>query len=369
MRVLYFQAGGPTAVINESLRGVKDACKERGWEFYVSRYGLEGLIQDDIRRWDERDDTKLLSRPGSFLGSARISLKKNPEHLLSIFRTLKKNEMDLVLVNGGNDSMDTANRLHRHAIENNLPIHVMGIPKTIDDDLLGTSRTPGFLSAAKYVSLTVSSILLDSVVYRKGRINVIETMGRDNGSLTASASIAHFEIAPDYIYVPEVDVSLKDLLEKAKACYAKKGYCNIVVSEGIHEKGGASILENMEKDAFGNRQLGGVSHTISSILANMGYKTRAIELSIPQRCAFYLTSDIDRRDAYECGKAAVLEGEKESGYMIGIDAGKSFSYHKTPLSFVAEGTCGLDPKYIAPSGDNITAEFEKDYRDLIFASL
>ena len=204
-RIVYLQGGGPTAVINESFLGVLSAARKEKSSLYVSRNGLMGLIENRLERIDLEKDFSFLTRfPGAYFGSARISLKKDPESLLAIVKTLKDNKVDALLLNGGNDTMDSAMRISK-TVEGELPsCHVVGIPKTIDNDLVGTDRCPGFLSAAKYVAYNVSAILADDRSYKKGRINVIEVMGRDNGSLAASASLAFLDGKPDFIFIPEI---------------------------------------------------------------------------------------------------------------------------------------------------------------------
>ena len=371
-KLVYLQGGGPTAVINNSFLGVLNAARKENARLFCSRYGLEGLIDGRLEEIIKDKDYFFLDQyPGSYFGSARISLKKNPEHLSSILKTLKENKIDVLLLNGGNDTMDSADRIANAVKEEGLCCHVLGIPKTIDNDIQGTDRCPGFLSAAKYVINAISSIIVDDLSYRKGRINVIEVMGRDNGSLAASTSIElHPGIHPDFIYVPEVPFDLDAFLHKAEECYRNNGRCNVVVSEGIHDMEGKPIASFKQKDSFGNIQLGGVSSYLSSLFQKDGYKTRAIELSVPQRAAFYLKSDYDKRDAYLCGEMAVTESLLNSGFMIGIKKTDDLSFKHTlvPLSIASGKAVLLPPEYVSESGDSILPSFAKDYERLIFGT-
>ena len=370
-RIVYLQGGGPTAVINESFLGVLSAARKEKASLYVSRNGLMGLIENRLERIDLEKDFSFLTRfPGAYFGSARISLKKDPESLLAILKTLKENKADALLLNGGNDTMDSAMRISK-AVEEELPsCHVVGIPKTIDNDLVGTDRCPGFLSAAKYVAYNVSAILADDRSYKKGRINVIEVMGRDNGSLAASASLAFLDGKPDFIFIPEISFHLTSAIKKMEETYDAKGRCNVVVSEGIRDEKGHLVSSLKASDSFGNIQLGGVSSLLSSLVAKDGYKTRAIELSIPQRAAFYLKSEYDSRDAFLCGETATEESRRNSGVMIGIKGKKdsSFDYRIVPLVDVAGRTVPLNNRYF-DAQKGILSTFAEDFEKLILGNI
>lgn len=365
-RVVYFQGGGPTAVINVSFLGVLDRARKEGLELFVSPFGLKGLIEGRLQKIDlDKDYSFLRERPGAYFGSARISLKKNPEFLLPIQKTLEENEIDALLPNGGNDTMDSALRL-ACALQGRRT-KVVAIPKTVDNDLVGTVRTPGFLSAARYVALTTAAILQDDLSYEKGRVNVIETMGRDNGSLAASASLSPWE-KPDFILVPEVPFAFERLQEAVLSCYGKKGRCNVVLAEGIRDENGRLYTATEHRDSFGNPQLGGIAALFAERFRKAGCKTRAIELSIPQRAAFYLPSRQDQEDAFACGEAAARESKERSGFMIGIDSTTrgTFRYHLEPLSDVAGHLRSLDGRHLDPTRFQIQPSFAKEYGDLVF---
>lgn len=365
-RLVYFQGGGPTAVINSSFLGVLNKAREEKAQLFVSRHGLKGLIDGELLPIDlDKDYSFLQKRPGAYFGSARISLKKNPEYLSPILKTLERYQIDALLPNGGNDTMDSALRLKNALFETN--IHVLAIPKTVDNDLVGTARTPGFLSAAKYIALSTSAILQDDLSYEKGRINIIETMGRDNGSLAASSLLSPF-LKPDLILVPEVPFSFEEIKGKAQEIYARKARCNIVLAEGIKDEEGNLYQAVKEKDSFGNPQLGGIASLFARRFQEEGFKTRAIELSIPQRAAFFLQSKVDAHEAMLCGEKAVLESKDKSGFMIGIDSSdEDLHYHLEPLENVAGHLRSLDGKYLDRKSLTIKDSFLSDFEDLVLS--
>lgn len=365
-RLVYFQGGGPTAVINCSFLGVLNKAREEKAQLFVSRYGLQGLIDGELLPIDlDKDYSFLQKRPGAYFGSARISLRKNPEYLEPILQTLEKYGIDAILPNGGNDTMDSALRL-RKALDGK-DVHVLAIPKTVDNDLVGTKRTPGFLSAAKYVALATSAILQDDTSYQKGRINVIETMGRDNGSLAASSLLSPF-LKPDLILVPEVPFSFEEMKGKALEIYARKGRCNIVLAEGIKDQEGNLYQAVKEKDSFGNPQLGGIASLFAQRFQKEGFKTRAIELSIPQRAAFFLQSKTDVLEATLCGEKAVLESRDKSGFMVGINSSdEDLQYHLEPLENVAGHLRSLDERYLDRKNLTIDDSFISDFEELVLS--
>lgn len=369
-KALYLQAGGPTAVINLSFLGLYDELKKHKDEFelFVSTYGLSSLIEDKLKKIDTSTNFDFLKeRNGAYFGSARISLKKNPEYLEKIEKTLLKRKITHLFLNGGNDTMDSASRLSSHFKKNNIDIKVIGIPKTIDNDLFGIDHTPGFASAAKFIYSSTLSIIIDDLSYKKGRINIIETMGRDNGSLAASSKLAKvFGYSPDYIYVPEAIFDIDKFIQKAKTTYEKKGHCNIVVAEGIKDKNNKLISSLETKDNFGNIQMGGLANYLTSLFPE--FKTRAIELSLLQRAAFYLRNKNDCKEAYNLGRYAFKEGLKNKiDIMVAIkkDSLGRFYLASTSLKEVNIGTKSLDIKYITKEKDNIGDNFIKDYKDLI----
>ncbi len=366
--LLYLQSGGPTAVINSSFAGLVKAFqkdKNHG-HFYYSHYGVKGLSEGKLVEVDLEKVPILSFRPGSYTGSLRKKLPSDSTDPFAekILKTLIKYQIDVVFFNGGNDSMDSAATLASYVKERNLPIKVFGIPKTIDNDLTGCDHTPGFGTAAKFVANSTIAIGLDDLSYEKGRVNIIETMGRDSGFVTASAVLASLKgIKPDYIYVPEVPFSIPDFLAKCKATYSKKGHCLVVVSEGIRDKDGTLIAtDSIAKDAFNNRQVGGVGKYLASLIAQEGIKTRGIELSLLNRASSFLPSLTDIKEAEGVASEAYRCYQKGlTGVMVTLGRKKEEKY--APLY----GTIALEKakdiartlpkKYINKAGDNISASY------------
>ena len=362
--ILYFQSGGPTSVINASFVGLCQAYMKRNLHgnVYVSRYGVSGLLEGHLERVDLDNLPPLDYRPGSYLGSLRLRLDPNPhgEQAIAIVNALREYEIDFIFPNGGNDSMDTTMKLASYIKEHRLSTKVVGIPKTVDNDLYGCDHTPGFGTAAKYVANAVISVALDDLTYKQGRANIIETMGRDSGFLAASSKLAALkDLAPDYIYVPEVPFDLPSFLAKAKKTYAEKGRCLIVVSEGIRNKEGALIAEDSSRiDEFGHSQVGGVSSYLASLLEKEGIKSRAIELSVLNRASGFLPSLTDIEEAKGAASFALESALKgESGCMVCVKRkpGKDYRiyYATEPIEKIANKVVYLDKRYINEEGDNI----------------
>lgn len=363
--ICYFQSGGPTTVINSSFKGLFDYYKslKSDKKFYYSHYGIQGLIDGELIDISEKDFPLLNYTPGSFTGSLRRKLKENDPAYDAIVKTIKKYDIRYLFPNGGNDSMDTCYKLSLLMKREGYDCKVIGIPKTVDNDLPVTDHTPGYASAAKYIANTTIAILLDDLSYQKGRINILECMGRDSGYLTASAALARLRgLTVDYIYVPEVAFDLEKEKAKWKACYDKKGHCLVVVSEGIRDKDGVLISASQTKDAFGNIQMGGVSSYLASLLASEGYKTRGIELSLPQRAASYLLSKRDIDEAMMVGEKALEKAlEGKDGVMVCINRLKGTDYQieytDCPLELVGGKAVSLKDEYITAEKDNITDSF------------
>ncbi len=314
------QSGGPSSVINASAYGAIRAAldSEVITKVYGAQNGIKGVLNDALMIMDLEDPAELellKYTPSSALGSCRYKLKDadvddtDYKRILEIF---KKYDVRYFFYNGGNDSMDTCNKISKFMMKNGYECRVMGIPKTIDNDLDGTDHCPGFASAAKYIATTVSEIYLDSRVYDTGMVTVVECMGRHAGWLTAAAALAKLNgCAPDLIYLPEVDFDVEKFLADVEAVYNKGGKCLAVVSEGVHDKDGKFISEYgsdtaSSKDSFGHAQLGGLAAYLAGLVkARTGAKVRGIELNLMQRCAAHCASATDIEESYSAGRAAV----------------------------------------------------------------
>ena len=324
--MVYIQSGGPTSVINTSLYGaIKEAQRHPNEisHIYGSLNGIEGLLTDnliDLGKEDPEQIELLKQTPGSILGTSRHKLPKDfhDEEYKKIIDTCKKHNIGYVFVNGGNDSMDTCYKLSLLVKELGLDIKVMGVPKTVDNDLAETDHSLGFASAAKYVVNTVKEIIIDAVCYKKGKVYIIEVMGRNAGWLTAATDLLPEGIRPDLIYLPENKFDMADFLAKVQQLYNEKGNAIVAVSEGIIFERDTS---NARVDSFGHMQLGGAGADLAKeVEAKLNLPIRAIELSLPQRAFSFLTSKVDSEEAIMCGTLAVKKAVEEgmTAHMISI---------------------------------------------------
>ena len=371
------QSGGPTSVINASAYGAIKTALESDCITKVlgARHGIKGVLDDDLIDMGKEDPQELEMMkftPSSALGSCRYKLKDPDEddtdykRILEIF---KKYDVRYFFYNGGNDSMDTCNKISKFMLKNGYECRVMGIPKTIDNDLAGTDHCPGFASAAKYIATSIMEVYCDAHVYDTGMITIIECMGRHAGWLTAAAALAGVKgCGPDLIYLPEVDFDLDDFTAKVKAIYEKNKNCIVAVSEGIHDKDGAFIAEyankNMAKDSFGHAQLGGLAAFLANhVKQATGAKVRGIELSLLQRCAAHCASKTDIEESFMSGKAAVENAvagitDKMVGFEREMVDGKYVCKVKLfDLSVVANTEKKVPREWINAAGDGIEQGF------------
>lgn len=375
--LLFAQSGGPTAVINASACGVFEEAFKHSEITQVlgAAHGVVGILEDrlfDIGKEDATEIARLKNTPSSALGSCRYKLKDpkiDDTDYKRILEVFIKHNVRYFFYNGGNDSMDTCNKIGEFLKENGYACNVVGVPKTIDNDLYGTDHCPGFGSTAKYIATTCMELSLDARVFSHGQIAVIEIMGRHAGWLTAASAVASYAgNGPDLIYVPESAFDLDKFTADVERVFAEKGNCIVAVSEGIHDENGKFIaeygMENAKKDAFGHVQLGGTASYLVSYLKNkIDTKFRAIEFSLMQRCAAHIASKTDMDEAYaagaECVKAAV---NGESQIMVGFNClrenGKyTCRLDHIPLSLVANTESKLPAKYINEDKNFITKDF------------
>ena len=304
--VIVGQSGGPTSVINSSLAGVYKTAIDRGAKkVYGMLHGIKGLLDgqyvDLSEKINSTMDIDLLKRtPSSYLGSCRYKLpeiSEDRETFDKIFKILDDLDIKYFFYIGGNDSMDTIKKLSDYAIVTGSDIKFMGVPKTIDNDLAVTDHTPGFGSAAKFIAATMKEIIRDGLVYDYPTVTIVEIMGRNAGWLTAAAALAKSDDCEgvDLIYLPEKVFDIDHFMARVKEIAAKGRSMVIAVSEGIKVADGRYVFELSEHvefvDAFGHKQLAGSAKFLANkIGAELGIKTRAIELSTLQRCAAHMTS-------------------------------------------------------------------------------
>ncbi len=376
MNVAVAQSGGPTCVINASLLGVfRHAMKYDGLVeiVYGSVNGIEGLIEDNLVNLSELissdDDVELIRQtPSTVLGSCRYKLPK-PEKDTAVFETIlanmQKYNIGAFFYIGGNDSMDTVSKLDRFFKMKGVDIKVVGIPKTIDNDLPITDHTPGFGSAAKYVATTMQEIIRDSSVYSIQSVTIVEIMGRDTGWLTASSAVlrANGEVAPHLIYLPERPFSIKQFLEDIRE-QQKKHYAVIVaVSEGIGLDP-AEVGEEFQSgkvDSFGHLYLSGVGKALEKIVSReLKCKVRSIELNVMQRCSSHLSSKRDVDEAERIGGAGVKAALEDglSGIAMCFKRVSNHPYNARIISAdvneVANRVKYFPKEWINEAGNNVT---------------
>lgn len=374
---IFGQSGGPTSVINSSAAGViQEALKQECiTAVYGAAHGIKGILEEnfyDMSKEDTYELDLLKTTPSSSLGSVRYKLKKADEdetdykRLLEVF---KKYNIRYFFYNGGNDSMDTCNKVSKYMQKVGYECRVMGVPKTIDNDLWGTDHCPGYGSAAKYVATSTMEVYHDARVYDTGMITILEVMGRNAGWLTAASALAaHKGNGPDLIYLPEMPFDMDKFLEDTQRIYKENGKVIVAVSEGIKDKDGKYISEygsNMAKtkDSFGHAQLGGLAATLANIVKEKtGAKVRGIEFSLLQRCAAHVGSLTDVNEAYLAGQSAVkFAVEGKTDYMVAFERAEGAEYKCNikliNLTEVANTEKKIPREWINAEGNGLTQDF------------
>lgn len=371
------QSGGPTAAINSSLAGVFTAALESDeiGTIYGSVNGIEGVLKDefvDLQKilTSEHDIDLLMKTPSTVLGSCRFKLK-NAEEDDSDYRraaeVFAKHNIKAFFYIGGNDSMDTVMKLDKWFKANSIDIKVVGVPKTIDNDVMATDHTPGFGSAAKYVATSMQEIIRDSRVYSIPSVTIVEIMGRDAGWLTASSCVlrANGEPAPHLIYLPESEFSIEKFLDDIRIAQQKYKAVIVAVSEGIKfddEKYLASGFSSELTDAFGHKYLSGVGKYLEKIVgANIGCKVRSIELNVMQRCSSHIASLTDITEAKTIGEEAVRAALRgDSGVMMIFKRISNNPYRvevvTADISGIANKEKFFPSEWINSKGNNVTVD-------------
>ncbi|MEF9958781.1 MAG: 6-phosphofructokinase [Niameybacter sp.] len=378
------QSGGPTVAINASLSGVLQGVLES--DSYNSVYGMvngiEGLLQGKYLNLSEtfatRESLDTLSvTPAMFLGSCRFKLphyEVAPEVYEILFKFFTTHNITSVFYIGGNDSMDTVLKLSSYAEANHFPIRIIGIPKTIDNDLPMTDHTPGFGSAAKFIATTMLEIAHDTYIYNIPSVTIVEIMGRNAGWLTASASLAStaYSTAPDLIYLPEVPFSLEQFANDVRALQHERKNIIVAVSEGIKDADGNYIsATGTSVDAFGHKQLCGAGKALENYLKeHIGCKVRSVELNVTQRCAAHVGSKRDIDESIQIGKAGVqaaLDGDTAT--MMCYNRISDAPYKIEIVSHAIDGIANKEkviPRaWINEAGNDVTEEMITYLRPLI----
>lgn len=378
------QSGGPTVAINASLSGVLQGILEN--KLYEKVYGMvngiEGLLQGKFLDLSELFKTQesldqLTHTPAMYLGSCRFKLP-TCEHSEAIYEDLfaffEQHHINTFFYIGGNDSMDTVLKLSNYAKAHDKNLNVIGIPKTIDNDLPLTDHTPGFGSAAKYVATSLLEIAHDTYIYNIPSITIVEIMGRNAGWLTAASVLARtdYSPAPDLIYLPEVPFDMDQFIEDVKAVKAKRKNVIIAVSEGIKDFEGQYISASSGSvDAFGHKQLCGAGKTLENILkAELGCKVRSVELNVLQRSAAHIASKRDLEESVAIGKAAAKLGrEGETAKMLCYerisDAPYQINIFAHDIAAIANQEKTVPRSWINERGNDLTHEAITYLRPLI----
>ena len=398
--LLVGQSGGPTAVINSSLAGVIKAGidSDKINKVYGAKHGIQGVLNEnlkDLSDFGESEINLLMQTPAAYLGSCRKKLpeyEKDSEIYEKIFGIFEKYEIGYFFYIGGNDSMDTVNKLSAYAKKTGKDINIIGVPKTIDNDLAGTDHTPGYGSAAKFVANAVKQIALDTRVYDSVSVVVVEIMGRNAGWLTAAAALCNDKenTYADIICLPEVPFNLDGLLLKIKEKAEEKKAVIVALSEGVKDKDGKFLCEytgDGAKDVFNHVQMGGAGKVLEGyIKTRLGYKVRSIELSTLQRCFSCEASYTDIKEAFKVGEKSVefaLNGI--TGVMAGFKRKDTQNYEieiitlksdevanfekKVPADMITKDGFGITEKFMEYARPLISGERENEYKDGILRTI
>ena len=365
------QSGGPTTAINSSLAGVFNGAEQNPEvdEIFGAENGIEGILGDRLLNlrnilMDEHDKSLLMTTPSTILGSCRFKLKdwhEDETDYLRITEVFNRHNIRAFFYIGGNDSMDTVMKLHSYFTAKDIRIKVIGVPKTIDNDVTETDHTPGFGSAAKYVAATLQEIIRDSRVYSIPSVTIVEIMGREAGWLAASSCVlrANGEPAPHMIYLPEGEFSPEKYLEDVRKAQLRYKAVIVAVSEGIS----AGESTSQAVDAFGHKYLAGIGKWLEQYTKeHIGCKVRSIELNVMQRCSSHIASLTDLTEAERIGREAVkcaLE-HGESGVMMSFRRISNNPYRveivPADITKVANQEKKFPREWINQEGNNVTVD-------------
>jgi 6-phosphofructokinase len=374
MNAFYAQSGGVTAVINASACGLIETARKhrnRIGKVYAGRDGIIGALTEDLIDTSKESRAAISAlryTPGGAFGSARYKLagldknRAQYERLIDIFRA---HDIGYFFYNGGNDSMDTAQKVSEIAVQMAVPLTCIGIPKTVDNDLPVTDCCPGFGSAAKYIAVSTREAALDvaSMARTSTKVFVLEVMGRHAGWMAAAGGLSAEKTgdAPHIILFPEITFDRARFLAKVRATVEKRGYCVVVVSEGVRDADGKFLAEAGTKDAFGHSQLGGVGPVVAQMTQEaFGYKFHWAVADYLQRSARHIASTVDVEQAYAVGKAAVelaLAGKNAVMPIIVRNSTKPYRWGigEAPLTAVANKEKKVPRNFITADGFGITA--------------
>jgi 6-phosphofructokinase 1 len=382
---LVAQSGGPTAVINASVAGVisealNQECIE---EIYGGMNGVLGILKEDLIDLAEESQQNIRGlryTPASALGTCRFKLKSDQEYerILEVFEA---HNIRFFFYCGGNDSQDTADKISKLAQSKGYALRVIGVPKTIDNDLVTTDHCPGYGSVVKYLCTVVKESALDhEAMGQHDLVSIIEVMGRNAGWIAAGTTLAKSKEnpndAPHLIYLPELPFSQDKFIDDVQNVLKKNRYCMVIVGEGLVDKDGNYVANSASgQDAFGHQQLGGVGDYLANFVEqNLAVKARSCKLGIGQRAAAHCSSQTDNDEAFMAGQAAVkaaMAGETDKMVILVRGEGEAYSCETglAPLSEIANGVKEIPEDWISEDGVSMTAKFIKYAQPLIMGEV
>ena len=382
--LLVAQSGGPTAAINATVAGVVSCAVLSGKvdHIYGAVNGIEGVLAEKFldlgKKLDSAEKISLLMQtPAAALGSCRYKLgdpEENKEDFEEILQIFRRHEIRYFIYIGGNDSMDTVLKLSDYAKKINSDVKIIGIPKTIDNDLCMTDHTPGFGSAAKYIASSMLEIAHDTFIYAVKSVTIVEIMGRDAGWLTAASALARneYNTAPQFIYLPEVDFDKDKFVADIKEALAHTNNVIVAVSEGIHDADGSYITSSKAAcDQFGHQQLSGAGKALEFIVKeNIGVKVRSVEVNVLQHCASHLASLTDIEESFAQGKKGVtIAAEGVTASMVCLKRISNdpyqVEYTYSAIKDIANEAKSVPREWINDAGNDVKPELIEYLKPLI----
>ena len=383
------QSGGPTVAINSSLAGVVRGVAESKiyGTIYGSVNGILGILDNRILNLSEiimGEPNKLMClkhTPAMYLGSCRYKMpdyNTDDSDYKRIFEQFERYNIGAFFYIGGNDSMDTVLKLSEYAKKIGSDVKIIGIPKTVDNDLMITDHTPGFGSAAKYVATSLLEIAHDTFIYAVKSVTIVEIMGRDAGWLTAASALARngYNTAPHLIYLPEVPFEKDKFIEDAREFLKNNNNLIVAISEGIRDKDGNYISAGESAaDTFGHKQLSGAGHALEMMVKKeLGVKVRSVEINVLQRCAAHQASQTDLDEAFNSGEKAVRLAESGvTGAMVVMkrtdNAPYTIAYDYAEIAGIANEAKSVPVEWINERGNDITPELVDYIRPLIMGEV
>lgn len=385
MNILIAQSGGPTSAINASLAGVMEAAFEAPEidKVYGGCNGIQGILEDRIIQLNEAFEgneenlNRLKVTPAMYLGSCRYKMKSLEEDTSDYDRVLEifqKYQIGAFFYIGGNDSMDTVDKMSKYVALKGIDVKVVGIPKTIDNDLMMIDHTPGFGSAAKYIATSVREIAMDTYIYNMDTVVIVEVMGRNAGWLTAASALArsNYNVAPQLIYLPEVAFNEDDFIQRIKKILFQYHHVIVAVSEGIKDEAGKYIsAQGSKTDKFGHVMLSGTGAVLKELVTErIGCKVRSIELNVLQRAAAHCSSAVDLEESFNLGSNGVkLALSGATGVMSTLtrtcNNPYTVEYSSAKIDEIANAEKKIPREWITPDGADVTDEMIEYLRPLI----